>query len=61
MSNIINRSCPFPIELEETFQTVEDNQEKALIKIYEGDKEKITDNLYLGQFEICNLTKKKSR
>ena len=60
MSNIINRSCPFPIELEETFQTVEDNQEKALIKIYEGDKEKITDNLYLGQFEICNLTKKKA-
>ena len=60
MSTIIKRSTPIPIRLQEKYQTVEDNQTKASIEIYEGIKPENKDNLLLGKFIIEDLPKKKA-
>ena len=57
MSSMIKRSTPIPIDYEETFQTVANNQTKASIEIYEGIKSENKDNLFLGKFMIEGLPK----
>ena len=60
MSTIIKRSTPIPINLQQTYKTVADNQTEASIKIYEGIKPDNKDNLFLGEFIIEGLPKKKA-
>ena len=58
MSVIIKRSTPFPCVGEHKYVTVEDNQTKGDIRIYEGESININDNWFLGNFIIENLPKK---
>ena len=60
MSSIIKRSTPIPIECKDIFKTVKNNQTEANIKIYEGIKKENKDNLFLGEFIIKDLPKKKA-
>ena len=59
MSSMIKRSTPIPIDYEETFQTVADNQTKASIEIYEGIKLSKTNFIILNK--INNLKQKQTR
>ena len=59
MSKIIKRSTPIPEERSETYKTTKDNQTEALIEIFEGEDESTQNNLFLGNFTICNLPKMK--
>ena len=59
MIKIIARSSPFPIPGKNIFKTVHDNQTEARIKVYEGENESNSENLFLGEFKI-NLPKRKA-
>jgi molecular chaperone DnaK (HSP70) len=59
MIKIIARSSPFPIPGKNIFKTVHDNQTEASIKVYEGENESNSENLFLGEFKI-NLPKRKA-
>ena len=58
---LIPRSTPIPCFKMDTFETVQDNQDFAIIEIYEGEEEKNCDknNLFLGTFKISGLPKSK--
>ena len=58
MGVIIERSQPFPCDGENPYKTTEDNQTRALIKIYEGESENINENWLLGNFIIEKIKKK---
>lgn len=55
MWKIIKRSTPIPEETSEIYKTVEDNQEEALIEVFEGEDESTKNNLLLDKFYIRNL------
>ena len=58
---IIPRSTPIPFHNTDTFKTTLDNQDFAVIKIYEGENDNDCDikNLLLGKFFITGLPKRK--
>ena len=58
---IIPRSTPIPFSNTDTFKTTLDNQDFAVIKIYEGENDNDCDikNLLLGKFFITGLPKRK--
>ena len=49
---IIPRNTTVPTSKSEYFSTVEDNQNKIRIAIYQGESLNIDDNLFLGEFEM---------
>lgn len=59
MSKIIKRSTPIPEECSQIYQTASDYQTEALIEIFEGEDELTKNNLFLGEFTICDLPKMK--
>ena len=58
MDIIIKRSTELPAYKEKEYKTCSDNQTTILNKIYEGESEDLSENLFLGSFEICNLPAK---
>ena len=59
MAVIIKRNTPIPCEKTESFITVHDNQTSISIEVYEGERQLVKDNLFLDNFSINNLTKRK--
>ena len=59
MAVIIKRNTPIPCEKTESFVTVHDNQTAISIEVYEGERQLVKDNLFLDNFSINNLTKRK--
>ncbi|XP_047963282.1 heat shock cognate 70 kDa protein 2-like [Salvia hispanica] len=53
MHVIIPRNTPIPTRMEKTFTTEKDNQTSVVIKVYEGERSKATDNNLLGVFNLC--------
>jgi len=58
MSVIIKRGVTIPYSNTEEYSTTHDNQTKALIAIYEGEKKYVNENHKLGEVTMSNLTKK---
>ena len=58
MSVIIKRGVKIPYSNSETYTTTKDNQNKALIAIYEGEKKYVKENHKLGEVMMLNLTEK---
>ena len=58
MDIIIKRSTELPAYKEKEYKTCSDNQTTILNKIYEGESEDLSENLFLGSFEISNLPAK---
>ena len=51
-TRMIPRNYWVPITKTRTFVNAHDNQEKVLLKIYEGDREFVKDNKLLGSLEL---------
>lgn len=49
---IIERNQPVPISRSQVFATVEDNQTRILVKIYQGESPLASENLALGELEV---------
>ena len=58
MSVIIKRGVKIPYSNTQTYTTVSDNQTKALIAIYEGEKKYVNENHKLGEVMMSKLTEK---
>jgi molecular chaperone DnaK len=56
-SRIIPRNTAIPVRKSEVYFTSCDNQEKAEIKIYQGEHEIAPRNTYLGEFLVEGLTR----
>ncbi|KAI3496256.1 hypothetical protein L1887_38612 [Cichorium endivia] len=52
---VIPRNTPIPTKKSEIFVTTFDNQTSALIKVYQGERAKATDNHLLGKYTLFGL------
>ena len=52
---IIEKNTPIPIDRTRTFTTARDNQERVVVKIYQGESRRIEECALLGQFEFAGL------
>jgi molecular chaperone DnaK (HSP70) len=59
MSKIIKKFTPIPIELKNHYVNAYDNMTEIPIKVYEGESEDVKKNIYLGEFLIKNLPRKR--
>lgn len=56
-SKIISRNTTIPFKHTETFSTSEDNQSEVDIRVYQGERGLVTDNMPLGSIKLVNLPK----
>jgi molecular chaperone DnaK len=54
---VIERNTPVPIEQTRSFTTVQDNQERVKIRVYQGESRRADENELLGQFEFSGFKK----
>ena len=59
MSKVIKRYTPIPITDEKEYVNAYDYPQSIQIKVYEGEDINVKNNLYLGEFTISNLPRKK--
>ncbi|XP_057447357.1 heat shock cognate 70 kDa protein-like [Lotus japonicus] len=55
MSVVIPRNTTIPIKMTKDYVTVKDNQSYVLIKVYEGERTRASDNNLLGSFRLTGL------
>ena len=58
MGVIIKKNTEIPYEYKRTIRTTHDNQERATIKIYEGNYKELEKNHFLGKFTLTNLPRR---
>ena len=58
MTKIIDKGVKLPIKKYKYFTNEEDNQQEVEIKIYQGERLFIKDNILIGTFELNNLKMK---
>jgi L1 cell adhesion molecule like protein len=56
MSVVIPRNTCIPVKKTKGYVTVEDNQTSSLIKVYEGERKRASDNNLLGSFCLSGHT-----
>jgi molecular chaperone HscC len=49
---VIHRNTTIPVSREEVFGTVEQNQYKVQLRVFQGESRKVKDNLLLGELSI---------
>lgn len=49
---LIERNTFLPVSKTETLNTVENNQTRVLLKIYQGEGRKVQDNVFLGEMQV---------
>jgi molecular chaperone DnaK (HSP70) len=61
MDIVVPRNTKIPVvDKYNIFETAYDFQEKALIKVYQGERVQVKDNDLLGKFQVEGVTKKKA-
>lgn len=55
MSKIIPRNTPIPTKASKTFTTVEDFQTEVEVEVYQGEREFVEDNVYLGRLILKGI------
>lgn len=59
LNSIIKRDSKLPAKVTKKYKTVDDNQEFAEIKIYEGESEDVSQDTFIDVLEINNIPKNK--
>ncbi|MEO0939277.1 MAG: Hsp70 family protein [Pseudomonadota bacterium] len=49
---IIERNTPLPASRSRSFSSMDDNQTKLRVDVYQGEAPKVEDNVHLGQFQL---------
>ncbi|MHC1624728.1 MAG: Hsp70 family protein [Methermicoccaceae archaeon] len=55
MSKLIERNTPIPCRATKTFTTTQDFQERVAIRVYQGEREFVKDNIYLGELILDGI------
>ena len=58
MTKIIKKGCKLPSKKQKIFTVDDDDQKEVNIKIYQGERELVKDNILIGNFTLSNLHKK---
>ncbi|XP_057447356.1 heat shock cognate 70 kDa protein-like isoform X2 [Lotus japonicus] len=56
MSVVVPRNTTIPVKKTQGYITIEDNQSRVLIEVYEGERTRASDNNLLGSFYLTGLT-----
>ncbi|MCC9601707.1 molecular chaperone HscC [Stieleria sp. JC731] len=54
-SPLLHRNSTIPISREETFYTVSPNQPSVIVRVFQGDARKTSDNTLIGELEVSPL------
>lgn len=60
MSTIIPRNITIPVTKHEIYFTSWDYQDKAEISVYQGESRQVSNNHFLGEFELSGIPKRKA-
>lgn len=55
MTTMIKRNTQVPSEFKEVFTTAIDNQTEVDVKVYQGERPRVANNHFLGQFKLQNI------
>ena len=52
MSRVISKSTKLPAHKEVTITTTNDNQEIGAVKVYQGERDFVKNNIFIGKFDV---------